>query len=183
MIFRFPHTRFRHIGRAAPSLLTSVAMATAGFPAAPANAQDASFGCYVLLCAAAVNPGWSGIPACVPKMEKLFDMLDKGAAWPTCPEGGEVSGLDFQPYLPCPDDTIAGTMVDNGRNGEKGWQAGPNGNLCGKVTSSTVIDRNGGGPTQTVLTMARPTRPDPDNVVISRPGQPAFTFWFALHRS
>jgi hypothetical protein len=74
-------------------------------------------------------------------------------------------------------------MVDNGRSGEKGWQAGPNGNLCGKVTASAAIDRNGGGSTQTVLTMARPTRPDPDNVVISQPGQPAFTFWFALHRS
>lgn len=51
-----------------------------------AGAQDASFGCKVLLCVAATAPGWSGIPYCVPVMEQLFSDLRRGGGWPTCAE-------------------------------------------------------------------------------------------------
>lgn len=44
-----------------------------------ADAQDASFGCKVLLCAAASAPSWSGIPYCVPVMQALFRQLANGA--------------------------------------------------------------------------------------------------------
>src|SRR4051812_25666267 len=57
----------------------------------PAKAQDASFGCKVLLCAAASAPGWSGIPYCVPVMQQLFRNLAKGQGWPTCSEGNAGS--------------------------------------------------------------------------------------------
>ncbi len=57
-----------------------------------APAQDASFGCKVLLCAAATAPSWSGIPYCVPVMQQLFRQLAKGGGWPACPDG-QTSGL------------------------------------------------------------------------------------------
>ena len=49
-----------------------------------AQAQDASFGCKVLLCAAASAPGWTAIPYCVPIMEEVFRELALGGSWPTC---------------------------------------------------------------------------------------------------
>jgi len=56
------------------------------FPAWAVEAQGASFGCKVLLCATATAPGWSGIPYCVPVMEQLFTDLRKGRGWPPCEE-------------------------------------------------------------------------------------------------
>ena len=50
----------------------------------PANAQDASFGCKVLLCALSSAPGWSAIPYCVPVMNQLFTSLAMGGGWPIC---------------------------------------------------------------------------------------------------
>ena len=48
------------------------------------QAQDASFGCKVLLCAAASAPGWTAIPYCVPILEEVFRELALGGSWPTC---------------------------------------------------------------------------------------------------
>ena len=48
------------------------------------QAQDASFGCKVLLCAMSTNPSWSGIPYCVPVMNQLFSQLAVGGSWPVC---------------------------------------------------------------------------------------------------
>ena len=50
----------------------------------PARAQDASFGCKVLLCALASAPGWSAISYCVPVMNRLFNSLATGGGWPIC---------------------------------------------------------------------------------------------------
>lgn len=66
-----------------------------------AHAQDASFGCKVLLCAAASSPSWSGIPYCVPVMHDLFHRLARGHGWPTCPEG-HASRLQYEEFKPCP---------------------------------------------------------------------------------
>lgn len=52
-----------------------------------AKAQDASFGCKVLLCAAATAPGWTGIPYCVPVMQQLIRQVGRGGAWPVSLEG------------------------------------------------------------------------------------------------
>ncbi|MGX7743966.1 hypothetical protein [Rhodopseudomonas parapalustris] len=65
-----------------------------------ARAQDASFGCKVLLCAAASSPSWSGIPYCVPVMHELFHRLARGHGWPTCPEG-HASRLQYEAFKPC----------------------------------------------------------------------------------
>ena len=180
MKFHFSNARFQIVPNIVTGIVTGAAIAAAGFTPEPAVAQGASLGCWVLLCAASVNPSWIGVPACVPKMEQLFDMLARGDPWPPCPEGGEVGGLNYQPYLPCPDDTIAGNMINNGRGGGgEEWEPNANGDLCGRTT---VV--NGGfrdnGPTQTVTTTARPVRIRPYNVQISVPGRTPFTFWFGL---
>ncbi|NJN37022.1 MAG: hypothetical protein HC794_08145 [Nitrospiraceae bacterium] len=54
-------------------------------PTAPARAQDAEFGCKVLLCAAASNPSWPSIAYCVPVMNQLFAMMQsRRFRWPVC---------------------------------------------------------------------------------------------------
>jgi hypothetical protein len=68
--------------------------------APPVAAQDASFGCKVLLCAAASAPSWSGIPYCVPVMTQLFKQLALGKPWPVCSEGN-ASAPGYEPYEPC----------------------------------------------------------------------------------
>lgn len=72
----------RYRGRSIPLGSVAAVLVLAG----AAKAQDASFGCKVLLCAAATAPGWSRIPYCVPVMEQLFSDLRRSRAWPTCAE-------------------------------------------------------------------------------------------------
>ena len=91
----------------APSTLSVFAAALFGVaPAVPAQAQDASFGCKVLLCAAAQSPPWSAIPYCVPPMNQLFRLLKKGGSWPVCAEGN-ASPVGYDPYAACPAGTLA----------------------------------------------------------------------------
>lgn len=137
-----------------------------------AQAQDASFGCKVLLCSASPT-GWASIPYCVPVMEELFRILDKGGSWPSCPEGGQTSGVRYQPYLPCPDGTTAGSMSD----GE--WTPNANGNMCGKTKTQWASHKDG-GPTSEVITTARPMRDKPYNVVITPTGGQPVTIWFSV---
>ncbi|MBV1702918.1 MAG: hypothetical protein KGQ46_13975 [Hyphomicrobiales bacterium] len=105
-------------------------------PTSPAFAQDAPWGCQVLLCAAATSPSWSGIPYCVPPMEALFSQLARGGGWPSCPEGGETSGLGYQPYKPCPapDINVDYQPATFGSQSEQittgVFQADPNGAYC-----------------------------------------------------
>lgn len=50
-----------------------------------AKAQDAEWGCQILLCAASQNPSWHGVPYCVPPMKKLISAMAKpGFDWPIC---------------------------------------------------------------------------------------------------
>lgn len=112
--------------------LVSAALALfAGLAAAPgASAQDASLGCKILLCAAATNPDWSGIPYCVAPMSQLFDILRNGGAWPSCPEG-EVSSVQYTPYKACPAGWLAGRF-DSGTNsfGFGNFVPDPSGDSC-----------------------------------------------------
>lgn len=110
-----------------PALLGLAVLVSLGV--SPARAQDASFGCKVLLCAAATNPSWSGIPYCVPVMTQLFRMLRRGGGWPTCPEGN-AGGLGYEPYKPCPTGQVAYGQVQNGDNGGAALQPDPNGAYC-----------------------------------------------------
>ncbi len=91
----------------------------------PCRAQDADFGCKVLLCAAASNPGWSGIAYCVPVMNQLFSILNSGGAWPSCPQAN-ASGLAFKPYLACPAPNANYAIEGAGSSGCAG-------SLCGAV--------------------------------------------------
>jgi len=52
----------------------------------PLYAQDASFPCKVLLCAAATSPSWTGIPYCVPIMRQAIYMQAWGIAVGACAE-------------------------------------------------------------------------------------------------
>lgn len=76
---------------------------------ASAQAQDASFGCKVLLCAAASQPGWQSIPYCVPVMQELFAGLRKGRGWPICSEAN-ASAPGYEPFHPCPNGSFAATL-------------------------------------------------------------------------
>jgi hypothetical protein len=90
----------------------------------PAKAQDAEFGCKVLLCAAATSPSWPGIPYCVPVMSQLFSMMQmKGFRWPGC-SSTRTSAPRYEPYQACPD----------------GWRTGPT--LSGAELGEDICIRN-----------------------------------------
>lgn len=105
----------------------------------PVAAQDASFGCKVLLCAAAAAPSWSGIPYCVPVMQQLFTQLAKGGGWPTCAQG-DASPIGYQPYAACSAGStpIAVNQVNAfARDGDAtttSYTASPSGSQCGAPT-------------------------------------------------
>ncbi len=70
--------------------------------AASVEAQDAEFGCKVLLCAAASNPSWPSIPYCVPVMNQLYAMMRSVRfRWPVCTAAG-TGAPGYEPYQPCP---------------------------------------------------------------------------------
>ena len=87
-------------GKFAPVSAAVSAAALASAP--PALAADASWGCQVLLCGAASNPSWQGVPYCVPPMTKLIAAMKlPGFSWPICAEGNAGKpGRDD--YEPCP---------------------------------------------------------------------------------
>jgi hypothetical protein len=179
---------------------------TAPFSAAvaPAEAQDASFGCKVLLCAAAVSPSWSGIPYCVPVMTQLFRQLARGGGWPSCAEGGANSGLGYEPYQACP----AGTQPYAASNGSptygqsNSYSGGDNGPTQSYGQGSTyggggdngttpptwISDPNGGycaDPNQLSQNYAytpipRDARPDPYFVDLTPSGQATQRFYFSI---
>ena len=69
---------------------------------AAAKAQDAEFGCKVLLCAAANNPSWPSIPYCVPVMNQLYAMMRSlRFRWPVCTAAG-TGAPGYELYQPCP---------------------------------------------------------------------------------
>lgn len=139
-------------------LLMTVSLSCASGIAVSARAQDASFGCKVLLCAAASVPGWSGIPYCVPVMQMLFRQLAKGGGWPSCPEGN-ASGLGYESYQACP---VGLTPVQAGSDGGAGLSLAPDGNLCSDLSKPQQVCAGGdGGCMSTYPTTARAPRSDP----------------------
>lgn len=78
------------------------ALSIAGTDLAPAHAEDAEWGCQVLLCAASSSPSWHGIPYCVPPMVKLITAMAKPHfSWPTCPGAG-TGAPGYEKYGDCP---------------------------------------------------------------------------------
>ncbi len=123
------------IGTAKTSAAVAVIFGAAITNAGPAKAQDASFGCKVLLCAVASNPAWRGIPYCVPVMTQLFALLRrKGASWPSCLEG-RVGAPGYEPYQNCPAGWQSGTAA------EDGWRADDGGGSCARPDPRTAASR------------------------------------------
>ncbi len=80
------------------------------------QAQDAEFGCKVLLCAAASNPSWPSIPYCVPAMNQLHAMMRSVRfRWPVCTAAG-TGAPGFEPYQPC----LAGWQETSSNTGAGG---------------------------------------------------------------
>jgi len=146
------------------SLVTAALAALAFSPTKEATAQDASFGCKALLCAAANAPSWSGIPYCLPVMQELFRELAHGQGWPSCPEG-QTSGLGYEPYLACPAGLTAVQLATNvggrGNTGGGGLQVLPNGNLCADLSRPQQLCGGRGDCGVTYPTTARSARADP----------------------
>lgn len=190
--------------------LASLALGVGLVASVPARAQDAEFGCKVLLCAAATNPGWSGIPYCVPVMNQLFSILNSGGSWPSCPQG-DASGLTVEPYKACaaPNqnysiDGFSGSGCSGARcnNGTVGIPDGAGGYTVptGRYASSIPVTATPYGPfcanpqfvqcfsgkagNGCALTSGSltpaPANPNPDCVTISPQGGNPFQFCFNL---
>ncbi|CUX72256.1 MULTISPECIES: hypothetical protein [Agrobacterium] len=97
------------------------------------KAQDASWGCQVLLCAASSSPSWQGVAYCVPPMKKLISAMKKpGFSWPICHEA-KAGKPAYEPYEDCP----AGFQVSNSDDGNGGRRLGGlgGGNMCTKTVN------------------------------------------------
>jgi hypothetical protein len=153
-----------------------VVMCLLGPPlAGRAMAQDASFGCKVLLCSAATSPGWPSIPYCVPVMQTLFRILAKGGSWPSCPEG-RTSGLGHEPYQACP---AGQTPVLAGGDGGNTLTESPSGNLCADLAKPQQVCSGDTGCATTYATTPRATREQPYFVDITTANS-VQRFYFSL---
>lgn len=146
--------------------------------ASPANAQDASFGCKVLLCAAASNPSWRGIAYCVPVMNQLFSMMKRrGFSWPVCPEG-KTGAPQYEPFEACEN---GWTSV---RIEEQSVHADPNGPSCARPRSASEVanqsDRTD-RPQDRFEILARTQRSEPWYVTVDAVDGPR-RFYFNVER-
>lgn len=153
-------------------IVATIALATQSTPRA--KAQDASFGCKVLLCAAATAPGWAGIPYCVPVMQQLFLQLLARGGWPACPEG-QASNVGYEPYQACP----AGlTPVESNPDGASGYSPSANGGVCADLSKTDQTCLGGDSACGPALTM-RAARGDPYYVDITT-ANGAQRFYFSM---
>ncbi|MEI8703428.1 hypothetical protein [Mesorhizobium sp. ISC15] len=117
--------------------------AVAILPATAAKAQDASWGCQVLLCAASQNPSWHGVSYCVQPMTKLIRAMAKpGFSWPVCHEA-KAGEPGRQEYADCPE----GSKVGYSERGKEGNRRVPDQcvktvNVC-KSRFNSQADKNG----------------------------------------
>lgn len=147
-----PCVPFRRGWRMAALRVLAVGLLAAAAPhAGEARAQDASFGCKVLLCAAATAPGWAGITYCVPVMQELFRQLARRGSWPVCAEA-RASGIGYEPYAPCP----AGLTPAQGNDGVPL----PDGGICADLSKPQRVCGSGEDATCRTAhpTIARPMR-------------------------
>lgn len=168
-----------------------VAAGVAAFGMTPAaKAQDASWGCQILLCAASKNPSWQGVGYCVPPMQKLISAMKKpGFSWPICEEA-KAGKPGHEPFEDCPAGFQAG-RASFGRDNDSLFGGGE-ANVCTKtvnqcsnrgafrtlygndrankqagITMRELESNNndngfgGGNSCQVVITQPRPMRADP----------------------
>lgn len=148
-----------------------------------AKAQDASWGCQILLCAASQDPSWHGVPYCVPPMTKLIDAMKRpGFSWPICHEA-KAGKPGREEYAECP----AGTSVGYSENGRDGQIRKPD--RCEKTVNRckdgsryrySVGGRDRESCIQTVST-PRPRRADPWFFDIPNDNGVKERFWFNLN--
>ena len=179
-------------------LLPLASLCMLPFAALPAQAQalvqDASFGCKVLLCAAATVPSWSGIPYCVPVMQSLFKQLAKGKGWPVCSQGN-ASGLGYEPYQPCQSGLpwqVTQTAASNGsgQGSQTIYVADANGSICidppvsGNAACLIASADPGGNSPCAAMSANSPTqrsaRQNPFFVDITPKNADTSRFWFSL---
>ncbi len=148
---------------------------------APGKAQDAEFGCKVLLCAAASNPSWPSIPYCVPVMNQLYAMM-RGLRfrWPLCTAAG-TGAPGYEPYQPCPagwQETGHDTQTSSGAAG--GGNTGVSSNLHSggnDLCARRLPQQPSGQPSGRALQASMPggqgqcTTSDGDNGGVTNPGQ------------
>lgn len=142
----------------------------------PAAAQDASFGCQVLLCAASQNPSWQGVAYCVPPMMKLISIRKVHPGyWPICAEAG-TGKPGRQAYEDCPQGWSETTLQSvSGGNGVGRDRAGCQRQVVVECPRFHVGGRDSGGDVSLISrrvadgrlqcmqtqTMARALRKDP----------------------
>jgi hypothetical protein len=160
-----------------PAQIALIPLASA---ASPAMAQDASFGCKVLLCAAASNPSWGGIPYCVPVMQQLFKQLALGKPWPVCSEV-KASAPGYEPFDPCLAGQVSVRPNDEGR-----YITDHQGGQCTALVQETdprFKELNCEAPHACIDPQAveqRPRKPKPFYVDLAYGGQTK-RFWFNLN--
>jgi len=97
-----------------------------------------TFGCTVMLCVA--NPaGWASVGACIPPVTQALRRVARGGSWPSCPEGGQVGGLNAQPYQNCPAGLAPYSVQTTSHNGNSFTlyvPVAPGGSVC--LAPSTV---------------------------------------------
>jgi hypothetical protein len=178
-----------------PTLILAAIMIGSAFaaPVMPAKAEDASWGCHVLLCAASQNPSWRGVPYCVPPMSRLIAaMKEPGFSWPICHEAN-TGKPGHEIYDDCP----VGTTVGYSSQGDNGWrgepdqciktvdvcrspgQRGSDAGLRGTVIRRSFGDRGDSCVEQ--IATPRPRRADPYFFDIPNDSGAKQRFWFNLN--
>ncbi|KAA0689482.1 hypothetical protein DTW90_31580 [Neorhizobium sp. P12A] len=144
-------------------------------PSGPVEAADAEWGCQVLLCAAAVNPSWHGIPYCVPPMVKLItEMAEPHFSWPTCSSAG-TKAPGYERYGDCPAGYSVGySSPDSGNHSTSEPDLCVKSNICGSG------GHNDGGCGETI-SQPRPVRGQPYYFDIRQSSGSAQRFWFDLN--
>ncbi len=176
--------------RAIVILTAGLIGATCVHMAAPAKADDASWGCQVLLCAASQNPSWHGVPYCVPPMTRLIAaMKEPGFSWPICDEA-KAGKPGRENYEDCP----AGTTVGYSSQGDNGWRGEPDqcvktvdvcrsprqGDAYAGLTIRRNYDNDGDSCIQQIAT-PRPRRANPYFFDIPNDQGEKERFWFNLN--
>ncbi|MDR6100500.1 hypothetical protein QE369_000678 [Agrobacterium larrymoorei] len=159
-------------------LLGTAALLAVTAPVEPTNAQDADWGCQVLLCAASVAPSWHQIPYCVPPMMKLITAMARPHfSWPIC-KGAGTGAPGFERYEACP----AGFTVDYSSQGsDNNWNREPD--LCIKSVNRCgqgfYYERNSCIDT---ITQPRPLKDQPYYFDIRQQSGKPQRFWFDLNK-
>lgn len=171
-------------------LYAATGLAAVTFLPSTAMAQDASWGCQVLLCAASSNPSWNGVPYCVPPMKKLIAAMAKpGFSWPICHEA-KAGKPGREVYEQCPE----GTRVGYSERGREGNRTEPNKcvktvNVCRATGNNgkhgfTYRRRTGGRDGESCIqevSTPRPRRADPWYFDIPSEKGVKQRYWFNLN--